>query len=219
NFMSASNGSGAAMLFEGGCQIITDNEKNMITIGLQYHHGLSTMYEGTLTSSQGGAVLYTDKTTSALSYMGLSLKYHYRLFGYDRSEKIPEEHDDSKNINKHSEYVHPAQRKVEVKDKIEVKSKKITIAIYDPYREDNDRVSISINGKYALENYTVTKKQYQFEVELYPGLNTLVFQAENLGDIPPNTATIFVIEGGKKKKYDMQANLNTSQSLEIEYKP
>lgn len=219
-FVSRNKGVGAGLLFEAGCQVITDDEKNMITIGLQYHKGLTTLYEGTLTrrAAINNEVIYTDKVSSALSYFGLTFKYHYRIFHYDKSEKIPED-EPVGDINKHSEYVHPSQRKVEVKDKIEVKSKKISIAIYDPYREDNDRVSITINGKSALENHTVTKKQYVFDVELYPGTNTLVFQAENLGDIPPNTATIFVIEGGKKKKFDMSANLNTSQSLEITYKP
>lgn len=217
-FVSRSYGSGSALLFEGGCQIVTDDEKNMFTAGLQYHNGLSKLYDGDLTARQNGTVLYSDRVSSALSYFGLTVKYHYRLFGYDKSEKVPVE-EPVGDINKHSEYVHPSQRKVELKDKIEVKNKKITIAIYDPYREDNDRVSISINGKFALENYTVTNKQYQFDVELFPGLNTLVFQAENLGDIPPNTATIFVIENGKKKKFDMTANLSTSQSLEIVYKP
>lgn len=219
-FVSKNYGSGGGLLFEAGCQVITDDEKNMITIGLQYQKGLTKLYEGELTrkAAISSAVMYTDQVSSALSYFGLTFKYHYRIFHYDKSEKIPDE-EPVGDINKHSEYVHPSQRKVEVKDKIEVKSKKISIAIYDPYREDNDRVSISINGKYALENFTVTKKQYVFEVELYPGTNTLVFQAENLGEIPPNTATIFVIENGKKKKFDMSANLNTSQSIEITYKP
>lgn len=218
-FKAKSLGTGSALLFEAGCQIITDDEKNMFTIGLQFHNGLSNLYQGDFTSQKDSTVFYTDKVVSKLSSFNLTFKYHYRLYYYDKSEKIIEEEPTPDEIKKHQDYVHPSQRKLEKKDSIIVKTKKIIIDLYEPYQEDNDRVSILLNNRVVLDNFTVMKKHHQFEVELYPGVNQLVFQAENLGDIPPNTANIFVIENGKKKMFDMKANLNTSQMLIINYTP
>lgn len=216
SYTSNSLGTGGGILAEAGIQIVTDDEKNMFTVGFQYFGGLKTLYKGDFLASKTDGS-YTDKVTSNLSSFALAFKYHYRLYYYDKSEKIEEP--TNEEVVKHQEYVHPSQRKVEVKDSIVVKTKKIVIDLYEPYQEDHDRVSILLNGRVVLDNYTVQKKHYQFEVELYPGVNTLVFQAENLGDIPPNTANIFVIENGKKKLFDMKANLNTSQSLIINFKP
>ncbi|MFN8436061.1 MAG: hypothetical protein U0V72_00370 [Cytophagales bacterium] len=216
-FKAKSLGTGGAAAFELGCQIQSDDERSMFSVGLQYVNGFKDLFKGSFKSLGDSVGNYTDEVTSKLNSFNLSLKYYYRLYYYDKSERIPEEKPTSDELKKHQEYVLPAYRKLDTLDQVKVKSKKITIDIYDPYREDGDRVSILLNGKTVLDNYTVTQKHYSFEVELWPGENNMVFHAENLGDIPPNTATVFVYDGSKKRKFDMKTNLNTSQILQLFY--
>ena len=60
--------------------------------------------------------------------------------------------------------------------------------MWDNLQEDGDIVSILVNGKIVLREYTLLNKPKPVEIELQKGLNTIVMYAHNLGEQSPNTA-------------------------------
>ncbi len=211
-------GSNKTVLSEAGVQIVTDDEYNMFTLGLQYNLGLSDMMRGELiTTNPKNEVIHSDYVTSVGSYIGVVFKYHFKTLHKQKTDKtlLPVAEDKNKPKNP----VDNSQRKLVVKQSIKVKQRQITINIIEQYREDNDIVSIMLNDNWIIKNYTVIKKPKTIVVDLKPGRNVLVFHAENLGTIPPNTATIMVIDGAKKYKIDMRSTLDTSEMIEIFYDP
>ena len=106
------------------------------------------------------------------------------------------------------------KRDVEVQKVITVKSKKIRLSIWDNERVDGDRVSLSFNGKWVLRNHEIDKEKHFFEIELIKNqVNELVFFAENLGDIPPNTTAINIQYKGYNKTHIMRSNMDKSASI------
>ena len=106
------------------------------------------------------------------------------------------------------------KRDVEVQKVITVRSKKINLSVWDNERVDGDRVSLSLNGKWILRNYEIAKEKYSLDIELIKNqVNELVFFAENLGEIPPNTTAINIKYEGYNKTHIMRSNMDKSASI------
>ena len=106
------------------------------------------------------------------------------------------------------------KRDVEVQKVITVRSKKINLSVWDNERVDGDRVSLSLNGKWILRNYEIAKEKHSFDIELIKNqVNELVFFAENLGEIPPNTTAINIQYEGYNKTHIMRSNMDKSASI------
>ena len=106
------------------------------------------------------------------------------------------------------------KRDVEVQKVITVDAKILKLAVWDNERVDGDKISLSLNGKWILRNYEIVKEKYNFEIELISGqVNQLIFFAENLGEIPPNTSAINIQYEGYNKTHIMRSNLNKSGSI------
>jgi hypothetical protein len=62
------------------------------------------------------------------------------------------------------------------------------------------------------------KKRPQFiQVKLYPGDNKIIFIADNLGAISPNTSVLEIIDGKRRKSYMINTNLGENNSIKIVY--
>ncbi|UAY51102.1 hypothetical protein [Ferruginibacter albus] len=96
-------------------------------------------------------------------------------------------------------------------------SRELTFAIWDDAVEDGDSVSIEINGKWLVQNMRVTKKTQFFTVLLKPGPNTIIFRAENLGSIPPNTSMMEIIDGKKRKSFNIETTVGENNLVRIFY--
>ena len=106
------------------------------------------------------------------------------------------------------------KRDIEVQKVITVGAKILKIAVWDNERVDGDKISLSLNGKWILRNYEIVKEKNNFEIELIPNqVNQLVFFAENLGTIPPNTSAINIQYEGYDKTHIMRSNLDKSGSI------
>ena len=106
------------------------------------------------------------------------------------------------------------KRDIEVQKVITVGAKILKLAVWDNERVDGDKISLSLNGKWILRNYEIVKDKHNFEIELIPGqVNQLVFFAENLGTIPPNTSAINIQYEGYNKTHIMRSNLDKSGSI------
>lgn len=212
-----------SVFFEAGVQIITDDEQNMITAGLCTNFGMGDMVNGNLVATQGGNVVHQDYFSSGGSYIGLVLKYHFRFAHIEkRGPRVKRDKEIKKAesvIVKQPDVLPAEQRKLVVSKVLKASSHKITITVVEMYREDNDIISLKLNDKWVLQNYTVVKKPYTIEAELMPGKNILVFHAENLGTMPPNTASVTIHDGTETYHAELRSTLDTSAVIEIDYTP
>lgn len=84
-------------------------------------------------------------------------------------------------------------RIVEKQGTVEVNSEDIKVIVWDQSIVDNDTISLSFNGKWILKNYPLSAEKKIIKIDLQPNTNNyLVLYAKNMGQIPPNTATIAV---------------------------
>jgi WD40 repeat protein len=106
------------------------------------------------------------------------------------------------------------KRDIEVQKVITVDAKILKLAVWDNERVDGDKISLSLNGRWILRNYEIVKEKNLFVIELIPNqVNQLVFFAENLGTIPPNTSAINIQYEGYNKTHIMRSNLDKSGSI------
>ena len=106
------------------------------------------------------------------------------------------------------------KRDVEIQKVITVGSDKIKLSVWDNERVDGDRISLSLNGKWILRNYEIAKEKHSLDIELIKNqVNELVFFAENLGEIPPNTTAINIQYEGYNKTHIMRSNMDKSASI------
>ena len=119
-----------------------------------------------------------------------------------RPTKLPEKLDD---------------RNVVVKQKkMEVEGKTITIEVYDHQLADGDIISLNYNGHWILENYQLRRRARKMTLPLKPtNDNYLILHAVNLGNKPPNTATLSYIYKGEKKRIVMESDMNESEMIQI----
>lgn len=109
-------------------------------------------------------------------------------------------------------------RKIDVQDCYTSSTDQVELVIWDCGVEDNDTISLYLNGEWILSNFRLTKAPYIFPVSLKRGENILVLYAHNLGDIPNNTAALSV-----KNRYSTQevgmmiSDQNTSGAIRISY--
>jgi len=51
------------------------------------------------------------------------------------------------------------------------------------------------------------------------GKNRIVFRAENLGKIPPNTAVLLVHAGGEQRKFYLSTDFERNNVLDVLFEP
>lgn len=77
-------------------------------------------------------------------------------------------------------------------DTVKVTSSTVTITLWDDGKEDGDIVSVWINDKLVLDNYTLTNAGQTFNFQIQAGNNKLILFAINEGTVGPNTAAITI---------------------------
>lgn len=109
------------------------------------------------------------------------------------------------------------QRQTKLIDSIRVTSQEVMLAIWDDAVEDGDSISLQINDEIFMPGLAVKKKPQFIPVKLYPGENKIVFIADNLGAIPPNTAILEIIDGKKRKSYMINTDMRQNNAIRISY--
>ena len=94
-------------------------------------------------------------------------------------------------------------------------SDKITIYIWDANQEDGDKISLIVNSKYLLENYTTKRKRKKIKYKLNEGENIIEITATNLGSNPPNTSRIEIVDSRTKYPIITQLELNKTAIIKI----
>ncbi|MET6990641.1 hypothetical protein [Sediminicola arcticus] len=110
-------------------------------------------------------------------------------------------------------------RKITYVQELIVKSKNITIELWDNKEQDGDIVSVYLNGESIIAKYSLTKDKKQFQVVLNVSKsNDLFLYAHNLGTIPPNTVSIEISDGTSAEKIILNSDLSSSEAVLIKVK-
>ena len=96
---------------------------------------------------------------------------------------------------------------------IQWNSNKLTIYIWDANTEDGDKVNLSINDKIILSDYITRKKRKKIKHHLKRGENKIKIEAINVGENPPNTSRIELVD--LKIKYPVITQLEVGKSAVI----
>lgn len=99
-------------------------------------------------------------------------------------------------------------RKLDIQQILAVKDTAIFISLYDNAINDGDTVSVFLDKKPIVIKQRISNKPIQFAI---PFSNKgeaieLLFQAENLGEIPPNTGVMIVEADGKRYEVRVQSD-------------
>jgi len=108
-----------------------------------------------------------------------------------------------------------SNRKVLIKEEIEVSNHDITIEYWDRYTEDGDSVNIILNDKPILKDVLLTKFKKTVNLHLDNQINYLVLDAINVGKEPPNTASITIKDGKKIQNVSLTSTMKMSGALKI----
>jgi hypothetical protein len=96
---------------------------------------------------------------------------------------------------------------------------KVKLTIWDQGKVDGDKISIMLDGKYVLENYSITAQTKIIELLLSDKeISTLKIIALNEGTLPPNTAAIKIETETEEYPILTQANVNEERTIYLKKK-
>jgi hypothetical protein len=99
---------------------------------------------------------------------------------------------------------------------IEVDTDTVLLHLYDNGRIDNDTVSVFFNRKPVLMKQRLSLKPVELKLGLSPGINEIAMFAENLGEIPPNTALCVVYAGGRRYDLNLSSTLSSNGTIRLQ---
>ncbi len=116
--------------------------------------------------------------------------------------------------------LHLQTREATLVKTVELHSADVKIDLYDDAEIDHDTVTVLINNKLLLYRQMLTDRPLTIHFNAFPDtVYELVMYADNLGDIPPNTALLMVTSGEEKYKAFMSSSEQTSATIRFIYKP
>lgn len=98
---------------------------------------------------------------------------------------------------------------------LKVTTEQVVLEIRDEQVEDGDIISLEVNGAVVTERMEVSREGKRFGISLKRGRNRIVFRAENLGRIPPNTAVLLVHADGEQRKFNLSTDFERNNVLDI----
>jgi hypothetical protein len=162
------------------------------TNGKSYKDGVISFNSGCLGFKSRG-ILIKDKTEKNTTDIKVE----------DITEKLPEEY-------KKREFI--------VTNEIIVSKPELNIFFWDKNKEDGDQISVYLNEKNILKKHTITKKKEHILCQLKKGDNYIIVNADNLGEIEPNTANVSLVSEGKNlMDINCRSNLGKSVVIKITY--
>lgn len=102
-----------------------------------------------------------------------------------------------------------------------IHAKEINLKLFDNGVVDNDIISVFYNGKLLVSNQRLSEKAIELNILLDEKvkIHEITLFAENLGEIPPNTALIIVTAGKQRFELRSKASLEENAVLVFEYLP
>lgn len=98
---------------------------------------------------------------------------------------------------------------------INVDTANIVLELWDSAKEDGDSISLRLNGQWIKTGFPVKNALQKIPLRLQPGENTLLFMADNLGSIPPNTAELRIRYGSKTKNLRLSTDMKKNNEIRL----
>jgi len=100
---------------------------------------------------------------------------------------------------------------------IEIEQETFMVQVYDNGEIDGDTVSFFYNGSLLASHVRLSDKPVTFNLSInkFNDNNELTMYAENLGEIPPNTALMIVIDGDNR--YEVRITSDTQKNGTIAF--
>ncbi|GGG94281.1 hypothetical protein GCM10007415_31720 [Parapedobacter pyrenivorans] len=111
--------------------------------------------------------------------------------------------------------VHTKGRRNQRIGQLKVGTEQVILELRDEQVEDGDIISLEVNGAVIADGMEVSRQGRRFGVSLKRGRNRIVFRAENLGRIPPNTAVLLVYADGEQRKFHLSTDFERNNVLDI----
>ena len=107
------------------------------------------------------------------------------------------------------------KRKAELLKTIQIENETFTVDLYDNGEVDGDSVSVFYNGKLILSHKRLGEKPISLTLDATTtkAVNELTMYAENLGEIPPNTALMVVRDGDKRYEVRISSDYKNSGTI------
>lgn len=104
---------------------------------------------------------------------------------------------------------------------IQVEDENIQIDLFDNGTIDNDTISVFHNNKLVIKNGRLAFNPISLKIKctIEDKLHELVVVAENLGEIPPNTALMVITAGKKRYEVFLSSNESRNAKVIIEFVP
>ncbi len=98
-----------------------------------------------------------------------------------------------------------------------VQSREITLEIVDNGAIDYDSVSLFVNNKIVVKKTMLSRLPIKLVLQLNDSLpfNEVSMFANNVGLIPPNTATLTLTDGDNKTELELNSDLNRTATLKL----
>lgn len=91
----------------------------------------------------------------------------------------------------------------------------IVLELWDAAVQDGDSISLRLNGKWIATGFPVKNAVQKIPVRLQRGENSLVFMADNLGSIPPNTAELRIRYGQKTQALGLSTDMKKNNEIRL----
>lgn len=103
---------------------------------------------------------------------------------------------------------------------ITVTNKELLLYLLDYSKVDRDSISVFLNRQPILHKVAITEKPVKINLVLNQSLpkNELLFLAESMGDVPPNTAGIAIKDGDQWHKIKVQSDEKKSSAIYLKFK-
>jgi hypothetical protein len=113
------------------------------------------------------------------------------------------------------------ETKVEKVTEIQVHNKNLQLQLLDYLKVDNDTVSVYLNRKALAKNLWISKRAAVINFSLDPALqmHEILLYAENLGEIPPNTSELLIIDGRETHRVMIVSDKQKTAAVYLKYKP
>ncbi len=93
----------------------------------------------------------------------------------------------------------------------------LQIQIVDYMKVDNDTVSVYLNRNLLAKNIRIDKRPALLNTRIE--LHELLLYAENLGQVPPNTSEMIVVDGDKRHRVMIVSDKEKTAAVYLKYKP
>lgn len=103
----------------------------------------------------------------------------------------------------------------ELKEEVEVKSKEVTIKVWDNQIVDGDVISIYLNDKKIVDKLTLTKEKSEYKITLTQEDNYLSIYSNSFGKIEPNTVSIIIDDNKSSSTFKLRSTRKKLDTIKI----